>query len=226
MLVVSLSALAASAAGLLPTLRVALRAATPAAEAPAPAAAPRPAAPAAAPEMPASEAPPGAPEAATPAAERLAPALTATLTAAPAAPADTEANPGDVLRYLLTLVNSGADDALDVAYSGLLDASATLVAGSLRVSPLAAPDTYPGAVAASAYTVAAAAGLRANDAPGLPIATVASFGGGTLGGTETTNAAPLWAVVDGCVVIVSCVATTATATETSAASAPAELARR
>ena len=187
-LAVSLSALAASAAGLLPAPRVAPRAATPAAEAPAPVAA-RPAAPAAAPEMPASEAPPGAPEAATPAAERLAPALTATLTAAPAAPADTEANPGDVLRYLLTLVNSGADDALDVAYSGLLDASATLVAGSLRVSPLAAPDTYTGAVAASAYTVAAAAGLRANDAPGLPIATVASFGGGTLGGTETTNAA-------------------------------------
>ena len=121
--------------------------------------------------------------------DRIAPALTAALTAAPADPADPEANPGDVLRYLLTLVNGGADDALDVAFSSVLDVNATLVAGSVRVSPLAAADAYTGAVAASAFTVAAAAGVLANDARGVPLAAVASFGGGTLGGTETTNAA-------------------------------------
>ncbi len=117
------------------------------------------------------------------------PALTVSLTAALADAMDVEVNPGDVLRYVATIANGGADDALGVAFAGLLDANTTLVAGSLRVSPLAFDDTYSGAVAATAFPVAAATGLIANDAAGIPAGTVASFGGGSLAGTEATNAA-------------------------------------
>ncbi|HEX9950840.1 MAG TPA: hypothetical protein VGB53_03660, partial [Rubricoccaceae bacterium] len=126
---------------------------------------------------------------ASPYAPLLAPSVTATLTAALADPADTEVNPGDVLRYIATITNAGADAALGLAYTGTLDANTTLVPGSVRVSPLASNDAYPGAYAGIAFGVNAAAGLLANDSGGIPAATVASFGGGAVGGTAATNAA-------------------------------------
>ncbi|HEX9952965.1 MAG TPA: Ig-like domain-containing protein, partial [Rubricoccaceae bacterium] len=119
----------------------------------------------------------------------LAPSVTATLAAALADPADTEVNPGDVLRYIATITNAGADAALGLAYTGTLDANTTLVPGSVRISPLASSDAYPGAYAGIAFEVSAAAGLLANDSGGIPAATVASFGGGAVGGTVATNAA-------------------------------------
>ncbi|HEX9950361.1 MAG TPA: hypothetical protein VGB53_01210, partial [Rubricoccaceae bacterium] len=125
----------------------------------------------------------------TPYAPILAPSVTATLTAVLADPADTEVNPGDVLRYIATITNAGADAALGLAYTGTLDANTTLVPGSVRVSPLASSDAYPGAYAGIAFGVNAAAGLLANDSGGIPAATVASFGGGAVGGTAATNAA-------------------------------------
>ena len=82
------------------------------------------------------------------------------------------------------------------------------------VDAVAVPPSVPPPVAMAAVTTTPA---RATALPAASRSWTAGW---------TANAAPLWAVVDGCVVTVSCVATTATATETSVASDPAELARR
>ena len=74
-----------------------------------------------------------------------------------------------------------------VATSNGVSGQATLAVSS-DAAPVAQADAYQ-ANAGSAITVPAGAGLLANDSRGTPLATVAGFGGGALGGAVTTNAA-------------------------------------
>ncbi|MCW5851456.1 MAG: DUF11 domain-containing protein, partial [Anaerolineae bacterium] len=48
-----------------------------------------------------------------------------------------EANPGDTLRYTVTISNTGDSAATGVAFSDILPASLSLVPGSLNTSPIA-----------------------------------------------------------------------------------------
>jgi uncharacterized repeat protein (TIGR01451 family) len=52
------------------------------------------------------------------------------------------ADPGETLRYTVVVSNSSGADLPGVTFDDTLDPSATLVAGSLRVSPLAFSDSY------------------------------------------------------------------------------------
>src|SRR5262245_61154742 len=59
--------------------------------------------------------------------------------------ADGRADPGDTIRYTVTIANAGvspADDATGVQVSDIIDAHTTLVGGSIVVSPLATGETY------------------------------------------------------------------------------------
>ena len=87
-------------------------------------------------------------------------------------------DPGDTLRYTVTLTNSGTTNASDVEYSDLVDANTTMVAGSVRTTPIARHDNYS-ALGNVSITVPAAAGVLANDedpdgAGGLPDVTVSA----------------------------------------------------
>ena len=77
--------------------------------------------------------------------------------------------------------------AFIVATSNGVSGQATLAVSS-NAAPVAQADAYQ-ANAGSAITVPAGTGLLANDNRGTPLATVASFGGGSLGGSAATNAA-------------------------------------
>ncbi|MFZ6026726.1 MAG: cadherin domain-containing protein [Chloroflexota bacterium] len=50
---------------------------------------------------------------------------------------DSQADPGDTLRYTVVLSNTGDSDALGAVFSDTLDANLTYVAGSLEATPLA-----------------------------------------------------------------------------------------
>ncbi|MBL8045421.1 MAG: cadherin-like domain-containing protein, partial [Anaerolineales bacterium] len=73
----------------------------------------------------------------------FAPALTATKSDAlfTDVDGDTLADPGDVLRYTVTMTNTGSE-ATGVVFSDTLDANATLVASSINVAPIAVTDVY------------------------------------------------------------------------------------
>ena len=99
-----------------------------------------------------------------PGAALLAPALSATKTDSLATDANGNgfANPGDALKYTITVGNGGADPATNANLTDQIDANTTLVGGSLKISPRANPDSY-NAVGNTPITVNAANGLRAND---------------------------------------------------------------
>src|SRR5262245_39959403 len=77
-----------------------------------------------------------------------APTITATKAAAIQNDVDGDgrADPGDTIRYTVTIANSGVtpgvDDATGVQVSDIIDAHTTLVGGSIVVSPLANAETY------------------------------------------------------------------------------------
>lgn len=48
----------------------------------------------------------------------------------------------DVVRYTVIITNTGSTDATGVAFNDTLDDDSALVAGSVRVSPLARPDVF------------------------------------------------------------------------------------
>lgn len=54
---------------------------------------------------------------------------------------DTLADPGDVLRYTVTMTNTGSE-ATGVTFNDTLDANTTLVANSVNVAPIAVTDVY------------------------------------------------------------------------------------
>ncbi|MBI4751831.1 MAG: hypothetical protein HY774_25385 [Acidobacteria bacterium] len=75
---------------------------------------------------------------------------------------DGAADPGDRLRYTVVITNSGGGNATGVNFTDTIDANTTLVAGSVKVSPLAIADSY-NAVGNTTLTVNTASGVRAND---------------------------------------------------------------
>ncbi|MBS1796884.1 MAG: cadherin-like domain-containing protein, partial [Acidobacteria bacterium] len=111
------------------------------------------------------------------------PAVTATKTAALQTDANGNGavNPGDTLRYTVTVTNGGTD-AAGVNFSDTIDANTTLVPGSLKVSPIAFDDSYS-SLGNVGINVPAASGVLANDLPmnGAPIGATAVNTAGTQG---------------------------------------------
>ncbi|MEP6645635.1 MAG: Ig-like domain-containing protein [Saprospiraceae bacterium] len=87
------------------------------------------------------------------------------------------ADPGDRIRYTVTIQNTGNAPATMVQLHAVLDSKTTLVAGSFKTSPLAFDDAYA-SIGNVGITVPAASGLLANDfddnIPGLT-ATAGTF---------------------------------------------------
>ncbi|MBS1794783.1 MAG: cadherin-like domain-containing protein, partial [Acidobacteria bacterium] len=111
------------------------------------------------------------------------PAVTATKTAGLQTDANGNGtvNPGDTLRYTVTVTNGGTD-AAGVNFNDTIDANTTLVPGSLKVSPIAFDDSYS-SIGNVGINVPAANGVLANDLPmnGAPIGATAVNTAGTQG---------------------------------------------
>ncbi|HYE15171.1 MAG TPA: Ig-like domain-containing protein, partial [Pyrinomonadaceae bacterium] len=128
--------------------------------APARADSPRPANEAAAGADSAGEAPRALP---APAPLALAPSITATKTDfITDSDADGKAEPGETITYTVTVTNNGPDDATNVEFSDTVDASTTLVPGSITTQPNAGADSYD-VVGNVQIQPEASEGLLAND---------------------------------------------------------------
>lgn len=75
---------------------------------------------------------------------------------------DSVADPGDTLRYTVIVSNTGGTNALGVTVADTIDLNTSLVADSLRVTPLARDDVY-GAIGNTPIAITAVDGLLAND---------------------------------------------------------------
>ncbi len=99
-----------------------------------------------------------------------------------------QAEPGDTITYDVNVNNSNSGgDATGVQFNDTIDPNTTLVAGSLKVSPLAFVDSY---TAGKNITLnIGAPGVLANDT-GIPAPTAVPIAGGTTtqSGTVTLNA--------------------------------------
>ncbi len=114
----------------------------------------------------------------------FAPVITATKTASPSA----LVNPGGTITYTVTIGNTSMD-ATGVNFSDTIDANTTLVAGSLKASPVAVNDSYT-AIGNVRIQVPAANGVLANDFLGLnPLATITAFDATSVQGGNVTVAA-------------------------------------
>ncbi len=95
-------------------------------------------------------------------------------------------NPGDTLRYIVTITNSGTTDAIGVNFTDVLDTSTTSIAGSLKATPVAVNDAYIATYNAT-YNVPAS-GVLTNDY-GVPSPTATPIAAGvTPHGTVTLSA--------------------------------------
>ncbi|MCL4262370.1 MAG: DUF11 domain-containing protein [Anaerolineae bacterium] len=75
---------------------------------------------------------------------------------------DTQADPGDTIGYTVVITNTGPDPATGVVFTDTIDASTTLIAGSVETTPLARNDSYT-ALGNVRISHPAAAGLLVND---------------------------------------------------------------
>src|SRR5437867_3292735 len=100
---------------------------------------------------------------------------------------DGRADSGDTLRYTVAVSNTGTTDATGTVISDTLDPNTSLVAGSVRVSPLALADSY--SVFKNTPLTIAAPGLLTNDT-GTPAPTVMAVTNAptSAGGTVTIAA--------------------------------------
>jgi uncharacterized repeat protein (TIGR01451 family) len=55
---------------------------------------------------------------------------------------DGVADPGDTIRYTVVVTNSGTMNASNVGFADAIDANTTLVAGSIKTTPIARHDIY------------------------------------------------------------------------------------
>ncbi len=104
---------------------------------------------------------------------------------------DNQADPGDVLSYTIVITNNGVTTNTGVIFSDTLDPNTGQV-GLVSISPIAFDDNYNAIT--NPLTLTVPDGLTdtfANDYPGLnpAVSGITSFGGGSLGGAVTTNAA-------------------------------------
>ncbi|KAA3663384.1 MAG: DUF11 domain-containing protein, partial [Chloroflexi bacterium] len=92
------------------------------------------------------------------------PILTATKTDVLLVDNDTDnvADPGDTIRYTVNLLNSGTMDATNVDFTDTIDANTTLVAGSVKTTPIARHDSYA-ATGNVGISVPAGSGVLVND---------------------------------------------------------------
>jgi len=102
---------------------------------------------------------------------------------------DGKADPGDTLKYTVVINATGAD-ATAVQFTDTVDPNTTFVAGSVRTTPLARPDSY--SAAGNIRISVAAPGVLANDsdadAVGGPITATAGTFSSAQGGNVTLNA--------------------------------------
>jgi hypothetical protein len=82
---------------------------------------------------------------------------------------DTQADPGDTIKYSVNISASG-DDATGVTFTDTVDPNTAFVPGSLTATPVAVDDSY-GATGNIRISVAAP-GVRGNDFVGVPTATI------------------------------------------------------
>jgi uncharacterized repeat protein (TIGR01451 family) len=74
---------------------------------------------------------------------------------------DTQADPGDTIGYTVDIANTGPDPATGVVFTDTIAASTTLVAGSVKTTPLARGDSY--AALGNVRISQAVPGVLAND---------------------------------------------------------------
>jgi hypothetical protein len=108
-----------------------------------------------------------------------------------------KASPGDTLKYVVRIANASGSDKTAVAFAAPTPANTTL--GAIAATPLARADapaasSTPGtdfhtALNTTLNTTSSGTKLLDNDFPGLPTAPITHFGGGSLGGAVTDNAA-------------------------------------
>ncbi|MHC4064739.1 MAG: hypothetical protein ACYSUI_09595, partial [Planctomycetota bacterium] len=55
---------------------------------------------------------------------------------------DALADPGDTIKYTITITNTGNMDAEGMSFSDTIDANTTLVGGSIKTTPIALDDSY------------------------------------------------------------------------------------
>ncbi len=116
----------------------------------------------------------------------------------PDAGSDGQADPGETIKYTVTVTNSGSTDATGVDYDETVDANTTLTPGTTKMSPLAIADSYNTQTDTPiSRSTSDPDDLLDNDNLGLPAATLLSFGGGTLGGSVTDHNAGTTANVSG-----------------------------
>lgn len=142
----------------------------------------------------------------------LVPSVTATMTAAPTTDVGSNGafvNPGDTLEYTVTLNNGAAvgagNDATNTIFTdNLTDANLTLVAGSIKASPIAFDDAYPVTGNVRISTANGAASLLANDIrpttgtnAGLTITTLAGDNTAAFSGTDAQGGQVTAATGDG-----------------------------
>ncbi len=102
--------------------------------------------------------------------------------------APTGASATDVLEYTSVVSNSGSTDATGVTFTNTIDASTTLVAGSITATPITVNDSYP-CVGNIGLAVSTASGVLANDvSPTNTPKTVTIASGATTNGNYSINA--------------------------------------
>jgi hypothetical protein len=101
----------------------------------------------------------------------MAPTVTATKTDSLFADADsdTQADPGDTIKYTVNISASGSD-ATGVTFTDNVDPNTTFVPGSLTATPVAVDDTY--SALGNVRISVAAPGVLGNDFNGVPSATI------------------------------------------------------
>ncbi|HBA85910.1 MAG TPA: hypothetical protein DCZ95_17640 [Verrucomicrobia bacterium] len=73
-----------------------------------------------------------------------------------------KAGPGDAIRYTVVITNTAGSNLFDVVFNDIIGSNTTLVAGSIRSTPLARPDLYS-AIGNTTLSVPAASGVLTND---------------------------------------------------------------
>ncbi|PYK09428.1 MAG: hypothetical protein DME65_11995, partial [Verrucomicrobia bacterium] len=87
------------------------------------------------------------------------------------ADSDSQADPGDTIKYTVNIGASGSD-ATGVTFTDNVDPNTTFVAGSLTATPVAVDDSY--SALGNVRISVAAPGVLANDFTGVPTATITS----------------------------------------------------
>lgn len=102
---------------------------------------------------------------------------------------DSQANPGETVRYTVTITNTSDVEALGATFDSLIDDNTSLVSNSLSTTPLARNDSYT-ALGNVPITIGAASGVLANDVDLDDGGTLTVSGGSTSieGGNVTLNA--------------------------------------